>query len=160
MVLEKACVEKLVEEGAVVSALDIDPNINTCFSQNEVMGIECDITDKVRLKEAIGKTITHFGGLDLLIANAGIFPNSYPIGEMDDTTWNKSLDVNVTGQQHLLKFCLPYLELGIDSAVVIIGSKNVLAPGPGASAYSVAKAGLTQLGRIAALEFGEKGIRV
>ena len=48
----------------------------------------------------------------------------------------------------------------MDPAIVIIGSKNVPAPGPGASAYSVAKAGLTQLGRIAALELGEKGIRV
>jgi len=156
----KACVEKLVDEGAVVAALDIDPVIKTCFGQDEVLGIECDITDKEQLKKAIEKTIAHYGGLDLLIANAGIFPESYPIGEMDDFIWSKSLEVNVTGHQKLLKLSLPYLELGMDPAVVIIGSKNVLAPGPGASAYSVAKAGLTQLGRIAALEFGVKGIRV
>jgi rhamnose utilization protein RhaD (predicted bifunctional aldolase and dehydrogenase)/NAD(P)-dependent dehydrogenase (short-subunit alcohol dehydrogenase family) len=156
----KACVEKLVDEGAVVAALDIDPVIKACFGQDEVISIECDITDKEQLKKAIEKTITHYGGLDLLIANAGIFPESYLIGEMDDSVWNKSLEVNVTGHQQLLKLSLPYLELGMEPAVVIIGSKNVLAPGPGASAYSVAKAGLTQLGRIAALEFGEKGIRV
>ena len=52
------------------------------------------------------------------------------------------------------------MELGIEPAIVLVGSKNVLAPGPGASAYSVAKAALTQLGRIAALELGKKGIRV
>ncbi|HEV8123043.1 MAG TPA: SDR family oxidoreductase, partial [Gemmatimonadales bacterium] len=54
----------------------------------------------------------------------------------------------------------PYLKLGFDPCVVIIGSKNVPAPGPGAAAYSVAKAGLTQLGRVAALELGKEGIRV
>ncbi len=113
-----------------------------------------------QVKEAIDKTVAHFGGLDILITNAGIFPKSLTIEKMDDTTWRKSLDINVTSHQKLLTLSLPFLTLGIDPAVVIIGSKNVGAPGPGASAYSVAKAGLTQLGRIAALELGEKGIRV
>jgi len=106
------------------------------------------------------KTVAHFGGLDFLISNAGIFPKSLSIEEMDDEIWSKSMNINVTSHQQLLTLCLPYLSLGFDPAIVIIGSKNVPAPGPGASAYSVAKAGLTQLGRIAALELGEKGIRV
>lgn len=156
----KACVERLVDEGAVVAALDINPSINTCFNQMEVLSIECDVTDVAQLKSSIRNTIAHFGGLDMLITNAGIFPKSFSIAEMDDETWSKSMDINVTSHQKLLKLCLPYLSLGIDPAIVIIGSKNVPAPGPGASAYSVAKAGLTQLGRIAALELGEKGIRV
>ncbi|MCK5280817.1 MAG: SDR family NAD(P)-dependent oxidoreductase, partial [Cyclobacteriaceae bacterium] len=156
----KACVESLVDKGAVVAALDINPSINTCFNQNEVLGIECDVTEVEQLKSSIEKTISHFGGLDMLVTNAGIFPKSYSIGEMDNETWNKSMDINLTSHQRLLKLCLPYLSLGIDPAIVIIASKNVPAPGPGASAYSVAKAGLTQLGRIAALELGEKGIRV
>ena len=156
----KACVESLVDKGAIVAALDINPSINTCFNQNEVLSIECDVTEVEQLKSSIEKTITHFGGLDMLVTNAGIFPKSYSIGEMDNETWNKSMDINLTSHQRLLKLCLPYLSLGIDPAIVIIASKNVPAPGPGASAYSVAKAGLTQLGRIAALELGEKGIRV
>ncbi len=156
----KACVERLVDEGAVVAALDINPSIHSCFNQIEVMSIECDISDKEQLESSIIKTVAHFGGLDLLISNAGIFPKSLSIEEMDDEIWNKSMNINVTSHQQLLTLCLPYLSLGIDPAIVIIGSKNVPAPGPGASAYSVAKAGLTQLGRIAALELGEKGIRV
>ena len=82
------------------------------------------------------------------------------IEEMDDTIWKQSMDINLTSHQQLIKLSIPYLSLGIDPAIVIIGSKNVPAPGPGASAYSVAKAGLTQLGRIAAMELGNKGIRV
>lgn len=96
----------------------------------------------------------------MLVANAGIFPESNSIANMNMDTWNKSIEINLTSYQYLFQKCYPFLSLGIDPAIVIICSKNVPAPGPGAAAYSVAKAGLAQLGRIAALEFGEKGIRV
>lgn len=156
----KACVESLVAQGAVVAALDIAKSIKTVFSQKEVIGIQCDVTNIKQLQKAIEETVTQFGGIDMLISNAGIFPKSARIAEMDNKNWQKSLDINVTSHQQLLQLCVPYLELGFDPAVVLIASKNVPAPGPGASAYSVAKAGLTQLGRIAAMELGPKGIRV
>lgn len=156
----KACVEKLVAEGAVVAALDINSEIGHIFSQKEVLGIQCDVTSDKQLRNALEQTVAHFGGLDLLIANAGIFPKSAPIARMDDQAWQKSMDINLTSQQKLFTLALPYLELGFDPAILIVASKNVPAPGPGAAAYSVAKAGLTQLGRVAALELGEKGIRV
>jgi len=156
----KACVEALIAEGAVVAALDINPAITTCFSQKEVLGIQCDVTNKSAIQAAIEQTIAHFGGLDVLVSNAGTFPLSATIAEMDNELWQKSLNVNLTSHQQLIQLCIPYLSLGFDSAIVIIGSKNVPAPGPGVSAYSVAKAGLTQLARIAALELGKKGIRV
>jgi NAD(P)-dependent dehydrogenase (short-subunit alcohol dehydrogenase family) len=60
----------------------------------------------------------------------------------------------------VLQKTIPFLESGIDPAVVVVASKNVPAPGPGAAAYSVAKAGLTQLARVAALELAPAGIRV
>ncbi len=59
-----------------------------------------------------------------------------------------------------MRLCLPYLEVGFDPCVILMGSKNVPAPGPGVAAYSTAKAALTQLGRVAALEWGGRGIRV
>ena len=156
----KACVERLAAEGAAVVALDINPAIESRFSQKEIFGITCDVTDSVQMKAAIDRTIAHFGGLDLLVMNAGIFPKSATIANMDEELWNRSMDINLTSHQRLLQLALPYLEQGFDPAVVIIASKNVPAPGPGASAYSVAKAGLTQLGRVAAMELGGKGIRV
>lgn len=156
----KACVEQLVTEGAVVAALDINPSIVDCFTQKEVLGIKCDVTNFKQLKKAIEQTVAYFGGLDLLVSNAGIFPKSATIAQMDPKMWQKSMDINLTSHEQLIQLSLPYLELGFDPAMVIIASKNVPAPGPGASAYSVAKAGLTQLGRVAALELGGKGIRV
>ena len=156
----KACVESLIANGAVVAALDIAKNIKTVFTQNTVLGIPCDVTNAKQLEKAIEATVLHFGGIDLLISNAGSFPKSAKIADMDAKLWQKSLDINVTSHQRLLQLCTPFLELGFDPAVVLIASKNVPAPGPGAAAYSVAKAGLTQLGRIAAMELGAKGIRV
>ncbi|HKK76539.1 MAG TPA: bifunctional aldolase/short-chain dehydrogenase [Saprospiraceae bacterium] len=156
----KACVESLIDAGAVVTALDISPNITEHFLQKEVLAMQCDITDPSAVRSAIEQTVKRFGGLDMLISNAGIFPPSAKIAEMDPTLWDKSMLLNVSSHQRLLQLATPYLSLGVDPAVVFIGSKNVPAPGPGAAAYSVAKAGLTQLCRVAAMELGEKGIRV
>jgi NAD(P)-dependent dehydrogenase (short-subunit alcohol dehydrogenase family) len=55
---------------------------------------------------------------------------------------------------------IPYLKLGIDATILVVGSRNYAAPGPGASAYSVSKAGITQLARVAALELASDGVRV
>ena len=74
--------------------------------------------------------------------------------------WEHSLTLNLSAHMRLLRNCSPYLRHGLDPSVIFIGSKNVPAPGPGAGAYSVAKAGLAQLARVAALELGGQGIRV
>ena len=156
----KACVECLLKEGAVVTALDINSKIKTLFGSQSVLGLPCDVTNQTELKQAIDKTVKQFGGIDFLVSNAGIFPQSMPIEKMNQDIWNKSMDINLRSHQVLINLCIPFMQFGIDPAIVIVGSKNVPAPGPGASAYSVAKAGLTQLARIAALELGKKGIRV
>ena len=156
----KACVETLRAHGAVVAALDIDPAITKTFKQPEVIGIVCDVTKPRAIEKAVSAAVRRFGGLDILVSNAGIFPPSAAIVETDQNSWQKSLNINLNSHQILMKACIPYLELGVDPAVVVIASKNVPAPGPGASAYSVAKAGLTQLARVAALELASKNIRV
>jgi len=155
-----ACTEMLLEQGAAVVGLDINPEISRIFNQQDMVGVNCDITDDRAVKKAVEMTVRRFGGLDILIPNAGIFPASQKIEDVDNKTWEQSMNINLSSQQRLLKTCIPYLKQGIDSAVVFISSKNVPAPGPGAAAYSVAKAGQTQLARIAAMELGPDGIRV
>ncbi len=155
-----ACVEALHAQGAAVIALDIDSTINTMFDNQDILGIGCDVTDKDSIQNSLSTGVRHFGGLDILISNAGTFPPSATIADMDSSNWDKSIAINLTSHQRLLQACTPYLALGVDAAVIMIASKNVPAPGPGASAYSVAKAGQTQLARVAALELGSLGIRV
>lgn len=142
----KACVERLRANGAHVVGLDIKNG--------------CDVTKESDIKNAVESTVRRFGGLDIIVSNAGNFPPSMDLESMDQAIWEKSLRLNLTSHQLLVKRASPYLSHGIDPTIIIIASKNVPAPGPGAGAYSVAKAGLTQLGRVAALELGAKGIRV
>ena len=156
----KACVEALHVQGAAVIAVDRNPQITTLFPQPSIIGVEANVTDEKAMKEAIETAIRRFGGLDVLVSNAGIFPPSQSIETMDADNWHNSLDVNLSSQRILLQHSIPFLRQGIDAAIVFIASRNVLAPGPGAAAYSVAKAGLTQLARVAALELAGDGIRV
>jgi rhamnose utilization protein RhaD (predicted bifunctional aldolase and dehydrogenase)/NAD(P)-dependent dehydrogenase (short-subunit alcohol dehydrogenase family) len=156
----RACVEALRARGAAVAALDINPRVGHDFSRASVLGLVCDVTDEEDIRRALETLVGRWGGLDILVSNAGIFPAGELIADVKPDTWQRSLDINLTGHQRLLRQCIPYLSLGIDPAVVVVASKNVSAPGPGASAYSVAKAGLTQLARVAALELAPQGVRV
>jgi rhamnose utilization protein RhaD (predicted bifunctional aldolase and dehydrogenase)/NAD(P)-dependent dehydrogenase (short-subunit alcohol dehydrogenase family) len=146
----KACVERLQANGAHVMGLDIQDGAS----------IQCDVTKESEVNKAVESIVRRFGGLDIVVSNAGIFPPSMDIDCMDSAVWERSMQLNLTSHQRLIKAASPYLGHGLDPTIIIIASKNVPAPGPGAGAYSVAKAGLTQLGRIAALELGAKNIRV
>ncbi|MCW9023349.1 MAG: bifunctional aldolase/short-chain dehydrogenase [Gammaproteobacteria bacterium] len=156
----KACVKALCNQGVAVIALDIDSNITSVFNNKNVLGLVCDVTDEAQIKNAITQGVQAFGGLDILVNNAGIFPASLKIETMSQDVWNKSIAINLTAHELILKHCIPFLRLGIEPAVIFMASKNVLAPGPGASAYSVAKAGFTQLARVAAMELAGDKIRV
>ncbi|MDD9959860.1 MAG: bifunctional aldolase/short-chain dehydrogenase [Gammaproteobacteria bacterium] len=155
-----ACVEELIGRGAAVIALDIDENLDNKFADASVLKIHCDVTDGDSIKTTLMQGVQHFGGIDILISNAGNFPNSQNIDAMDDGNWEKSLELNLSSHMRVMRACLPFLKEGFDPAIVIVASKNVPAPGPGAAAYSTAKAGLTQMARVAALELGVEGIRV
>lgn len=155
-----ACAKALAQKGAVVVGLDINPKVSDVLNTDTLHGLVCDLNDNDAISKAIEYTIQTFGGLDILVSNAGIFPESYRIEAMDASIWDKSMAINLSSHQRVLQACIPYLKHGIDPAVVVVGSKNFPAPGRGASAYSVAKAGVTQLARVAALELAQYGIRV
>ena len=155
----RKCAEDLMSHGALVVGLDISPNIENLTGPNS-LGLVCNIADEAQLKAAVEKTCETFGGLDLIMCNAGIFTAGENVENLDLVKWQKTLDINLTANQLLLKHSIPYLKLGVDPAVLFVGSRNVGAPGPGASAYSVSKAGLTQLARVLALELAPAGIRV
>jgi rhamnose utilization protein RhaD (predicted bifunctional aldolase and dehydrogenase)/NAD(P)-dependent dehydrogenase (short-subunit alcohol dehydrogenase family) len=157
----RACVDALLARGACVVGLDLDPAIATSRQRPDFLGIECDITSESRLGGALERTVDAFGGLDMLILNAGIFPGGRRIDALGATEWRRVMQVNLDANLTLLRECHPLLKLAPGSGrVVVIGSKNVPAPGPGAAAYSAAKAALTQLARVAALEWGTDGIRI
>ncbi len=157
----KACVESLLARGSAVIGLDLDESIATMLEQPAFFGIQCDVTDRDAVRTALQSGVERFGGLDMLIINAGIFPGGAKISELDDVLWRKVMGVNLDANMAMLRDCYPLLKLAPNRGrVVVIGSKNVPAPGPGAAAYSASKAALNQLARVAALEWGSDGIRI
>jgi rhamnose utilization protein RhaD (predicted bifunctional aldolase and dehydrogenase)/NAD(P)-dependent dehydrogenase (short-subunit alcohol dehydrogenase family) len=157
----EACVEALLARGAAVIAVDRNPAITTQFQRPEVLGIAADVSNETAINAALDAGVKAFGGLDLLILNAGVFSASQKIASLTLAEWQRTMQINLDANLTLLRECHPLLKLALHGGrVVIIGSKNVPAPGPGAAAYSASKAALTQLARVAALEWGTDNIRV
>ncbi|BAW95331.1 short-chain alcohol dehydrogenase family protein [[Synechococcus] sp. NIES-970] len=157
----KACVESLLKRGAAVVALDINPAIETQCDRPDFLGLTCDLTDETQIRNALEQAVQYFGGLDMVILNAGIFPPSQAIAHLSTDHWRQVLGINLDSNLILLRECHPFLKLAPKGGrVTIIGSKNVAAPGQGVAAYSVSKAALNQLARVASLEWGTEGIRI
>jgi rhamnose utilization protein RhaD (predicted bifunctional aldolase and dehydrogenase)/NAD(P)-dependent dehydrogenase (short-subunit alcohol dehydrogenase family) len=157
----RACVLALLAQGAAVVGLDIDEAVVTDHESASFLGIACDVTSPASISDALDRGVAHFGGLDMLVLNAGIFPLSTPIASLTDQAWERTLQVNLGANLSFLREAHPLLKRSPRGGrVVVIGSKNVWAPGRGAAAYSASKAGLQQLARVAALEWGADRIRI
>jgi NAD(P)-dependent dehydrogenase (short-subunit alcohol dehydrogenase family) len=157
----KACVDALLSRGAAVVGLDLNPSITGMYQRPDFLGIACDVGSEDQLRNALQRTANAFGGLDMLVLNAGIFPAGCRVESLASDQWRRVMQINLDANFHLMREAHPYLRLAPRCGrVVIVGSKNVAAPGPGAAAYSASKAALNQLARVAALEWGADGIRV
>ncbi len=157
----KACVSSLLSRGAAVVGLDISSSVVTLHQRQDYSGVQCDLTNDAEVIRALERTARTYGGLDMLILNAGIFPPSASVAALSSDLWRKTMSINLDANLTLLRECHPLLKRSPRGGrVVLIGSKNVPAPGRGAAAYSASKAALQQLARVAALEWGEDRIRI
>jgi NAD(P)-dependent dehydrogenase (short-subunit alcohol dehydrogenase family) len=158
----KACVQSFLNRGAAVVAVDINPAVVHLYGERpDYLGIEADITMPGAIREILERIIRQYGGLDMLVLNAGIFPGGKRIDVLGDDEWSKVMAVNLDANLTIMREAHPLLKAAPRyGRVVVIGSKNVPAPGPGAAAYSASKAALTQLARVAALEWGKDAIRI
>jgi NAD(P)-dependent dehydrogenase (short-subunit alcohol dehydrogenase family) len=124
-------------------------------------GVVGDVTHADALADGLAACVRAYGGLDILVVNAGVFPEPAPVAVLDPAVWDAAIAVNATSSARLLALAHPHLARSpVGGSVVVVGSKNVPAPGKGAGAYSASKAALTQLARVTALEWGGDGIRV
>lgn len=157
----RACAAELLASGASVVGWDISPDVATAFDSPEWLGLQVDVTDREAQRAALAATVDAFGGLDILVVSAGIFPTAAHLDVMDMAMWRRTMAINVDAVAELYGLAHPLLKEAVGGGrVVVVASKNVLAPGPGAAAYSSSKAALTQLSRVAALEWAPDGIRV
>lgn len=157
----KAIVDSLLKRGSTVVGLDINPSIETTFHDPCYKGRICDVFDEAVICDTMRQIALEFGGLDILVLNAGLFPGGCYIEKLTLTEFTRVININFVANMVIMREAFPLLRLAPKyGRVVIIGSKNMRAPGPGAAAYSTSKAALTQLARVAALEWGSERIRV
>lgn len=157
----RACVASLLARGAAVVGLDLSNAVSTLHSRADYLGLQCDLIREEQVTAALEDTARKFGGLDILVLNAGIFPPSAPIATLSTELWRKTMSINLDSNLTLLRESHPLLKLSPRGGrIVLIGSKNVPAPGRGVAAYSASKSALQQLARVTALEWGEDRIRV
>jgi NAD(P)-dependent dehydrogenase (short-subunit alcohol dehydrogenase family) len=162
-----ATAARLMADGACVMLLDRDAaaldEVRTGFAKqygNDVIrsGI-CDVTDEAQVSDAFAECTREFGGLDILVANAGI-ASSAPIEETTVELWRKNFDVLAEGYFLTARAAFPLMKANGGGAIVFIGSKNGIAAATNASAYASAKAASLHLARCLALEGAPFGIRV
>lgn len=157
---EGACV--VLADRDVGAAEEVRAGFARQFGRDVVRAVACDVTDEAQVAAAFAYAAREFGGLDLLVANAGI-ASSAPIEQTTLELWNRNYDVLAQGYFLTARAAWPLLR-GMKAqggtSVVFIGSKNAVAAAAGASAYASAKAAANHLARCLALEGAPDGIRV
>ena len=163
-----ATADRFLSEGACVVLADIDKALlsKTCkqlvstHGSDRVREVVMDVTDESQVSAAFATTAREYGGLDILVSNAGIASSA----AVEDTTlelWNKNMDILSTGYFLVSRDAFRvFKRQDLGGAVVFVASKNALAASPGASAYCTAKAAEVHLARCLALEGASGGIRV
>ena len=132
------------------------------FGKDVIRAAVCDVTDEAQVQAAFDDCAREFGGLDILVANAGI-ASSAPIEETTVALWRKNYDVLAEGYFLTARAAFPLMKRMKEqggASIVFIGSKNGVAAATNASAYASAKAAANHLARCLALEGAPFGIRV
>ncbi|SMG60368.1 bifunctional rhamnulose-1-phosphate aldolase/short-chain dehydrogenase [Paraburkholderia susongensis] len=164
----RATAERFLQEGACVLLADIDANalaqaeasLSERFGKDVVASAVTDVTNEVSVQASMAASLTHFGGLDLVVSNAGI-ASSAPVGDTSLELWNRNMDILATGYFLVARAAYRLLqEQGVGGSIVFVASKNGLVASAGAAAYCTAKAAEIHLARCLALEGAEHGIRV
>ncbi|MGZ5492087.1 MAG: bifunctional rhamnulose-1-phosphate aldolase/short-chain dehydrogenase [Thermoanaerobaculia bacterium] len=163
----RAIAERFAEEGAHVAVTDVDEMLASEVAAEIVaknglrraIAVPLDVTSEEDVETAFAQTVMAWGGVDIVISNAGI--SSF--GSLDGlpvSDWDRSFAVNSRGHFLVARAAMRIMkQQGTGGSIVFNASKNVTAPGKEFGAYSVSKAAEAQLCRIVALEGGEFGIR-
>jgi NAD(P)-dependent dehydrogenase (short-subunit alcohol dehydrogenase family) len=123
------------------------------------LAIPCDVTDEVAVRQAVHKSATEFGGIGMVINNAGTLEPAARILDTDPKDWTRNVEVNLFGPLYVLRHAVPLLPKG--GVVINVSSGAATNPLVGWSAYCASKAGLSILTRVLAIEEANaRGIRV
>jgi len=161
-----AIARKFAAAGAHVVCADLDlakaqalaEDLTAANKSNPAPAVEMDVTSEASVQSAYRVIALAYGGLDILVSNAGI-AHSCPLDSLELADWQRSLDVNSTGHFLVAREALRLMkEQGTGGSLVFIATKNVTSPGKDFGAYSASKAAEAQLAKVLALEAGPFGI--
>ncbi|RXT25121.1 short-chain dehydrogenase [Rhizobium leguminosarum] len=164
----RATAARLVGEGACVVLADIDQaalegteaDFVKKFGADAVRSVRLDVTKEDAVIASFAEACVEFGGIDILVSNAGI-ASSAPIEATELATWNRNIDILATGYFLVSREAFRlFRRQALGGNVIFVASKNGLAASPNASAYCTAKAAEIHLARCLALEGADAGIRV
>src|SRR3954449_11923040 len=150
-----AVAEELTARGAVVAALDVDPS----GVPADVTGIRCDVTDRASVDAAVAEVVERFGGLDVLVNNAGISAVG-TVEDLGDDDWHRVLDVNVVGVARVSAAALPHLRRSGHAAIVNMCSIGALNGLPQRVLYNASKGAVLALTYAMATDHVAEGVRV
>ncbi len=157
----------LLEMGCHVAATDLpgDPLTGLVselrrIHDARILGVPLDVTEPGSVAAGFGRVIDEWGGIDLVVVNAGVAHVS-SLADMDAKSFRRLVRVNTDGTLYVLSEAARHFRTqNTGGDIVVISTKNVFAPGARFGAYSATKAAAHQLARIASLELAEIGVRV
>ncbi|WP_426321980.1 SDR family NAD(P)-dependent oxidoreductase [Microbacterium sp. E-13] len=145
---------RLVQRGATVAVLDTNSHV-----EPPLRGYRADLRDRASVEDAVRRVAHDFGGIDILINNAGVSAVG-TVEESDDDNWTRVLDVNVTGIARMTAAALPWLRLSHHAAVVNVSSIAAMNGLPRRALYSASKGAVMSLTFAMAADHVGEGIRV
>jgi len=160
--LGKAMVERFVEEQAKVVVADLDgEGAATIASSIGCASVRMDVADPASVEGGVAFAVDAFGRLDIMVNNAGIESARAPTHESSLENWRKVIDVNLNGVYYGMKYGIAQMmKQGDGGNIVNISSIAGIVGVAGLPPYVAAKAGVSNLTRAAAIEYGAHGIRV
>ena len=161
----RAIAERLLASGAAVSLWDRDASLTAAVrgelsSQGTVHHVAADVSDAAAVEAAAGATIDALGGIDILVANAGIAGPNLKVWEYPVEAWQQVIDINLTGVFNCCRAVVPHMIRQNYGRIVNMASIAGKEGNPNASAYSASKAGVIALTKSLGKELAGHGIAV
>ncbi len=154
-----ATARRFAAEGASVIVTGRRPEpLEALAAETGGLAVPGDVADPAHAPAVVTAALERFGGLDVVVANAGVgFGGS--AGEVDDERWSRTLDVNLTGPLRLVRAALPVLLERGGGSIVLVSSISGLVASTDSAAYMTSKTALIGLARSLAVDYGSRGIR-
>ena len=161
----RASVERFLAEGANVIAADIDgaaaeTAVAAMDAGERAAAIATDVTDAGAVQKTVDLALERFGSLDIYYNNAGVPQIAALVEDVDDETWQRVIDVNLTAVFLAARIVVPIMKRQGSGVILVTASMSGIRPRPQLCAYTAAKGGAVNLAKALAIELAEFGIRV